>query len=947
MIRNVAVVRAITPLSIAVVVAGVALASACGADLPSGPPAAGDDAATPPGGDAGPPALEATPPAPIALKDRLDAASSPVVFDRLRGGLWTANGDVGTVSYVDVDKQAVVREVAIGQNVTSVALSPDFGWIAGVDRTAGAVTLVDAASGAVRRTIAVGTHPRAAVWDARDPRWLYVSLEDDGAVAVIDRTLGVLHHIVPVGRLPAGLAVSRLRDELAVAHRIDGIVSVLPLAGVYAPADQGVAAVDVPLAFQPPQPDDTQPNGAPFALDSLAWAADGAVVWAPHELLANHHPFQFQRTLFPAVSVVDLSARAEVQTDPNDPLGVIAGRKLLFGAINIPDAVGNTSIVSQPCAAALHPNGVVGYVVACGSEDLLTFDLTAGTAIDLLRGLPGDHPAGIALDDTGQRAFVIADQSHSLLTLDTAGGSLVGHAHVVGGPLSLVAKDPVDPELRAGLKLFFGANSSKNSLPTTGNDWMSCGGCHLDGFVSTNQAFFDALAASDPTHDAQIGHVGLKDMFSTAPTPDDPSFDPHDVLVALLDQGGLVPDRTGADRTGAIDPSSPTPNAATMAKSIARVVARDLPAGPSWLVTSNGPPDVQYDAEWCGKCHAPEYAAWQKSAHAHSAKDSMVTYGMQVEQKLRGQQYSRQCAGCHDPVSLRGGDGSMSSGRGITCLGCHDVTRLIRAGGNSDMEATSHDWTQVHLQRGRASLETLRSPEFCAVCHQQFVPGTGILGIDTLGEWKASGSSSACVDCHMPDDGTGTHDHAAPGGNVYVAQAFGEADFAATVKAKLGTAVQLQATVGTDGVHVLVMNVGAAHAFPTGVTDVREPYVVVQAVDAQQNVLATFGGPDTSGLVPASAARLGMDIAAADGTILYRHELTQATRVPFERVVPAGSAMELVVPLPDTLPTGATNLVAVLLYRNVRTTYYRAASGDANGQAPDVEVARALVGVGP
>jgi DNA-binding beta-propeller fold protein YncE len=941
------VVRAITPLTFAAVMAGVALASACGVGVPGDQADAGDDASSPSGDDAGQAALESTPPQPIALKDRRDVASAPVVFDRLRGGVWTANGDVGTVSYADVDTQKVVREIAIGQNITSVALSPDFAWLAAVDRVGGSVTLVDATSGAARRTIALGTHPRAAVWDARDPRWLYVSLEDAGAVAVVDRTLGVLSHTVPVGRLPAGLAVSRLRDELAISHRIDGKVSVLPLAGVYSPADQAEPVVDVPLASQPPQSDDTQPNGAPFALDSLAWAADGNLVWVPHELLANHHPFQFQRTLFPAVSVVDLATRAEVQTDPNDPLGVIAGRKLLFGAINIPDAVGNTSVVSQPCAAAMHPNGQVAYVVACGSEDLLTFDLTSGTAIDLLRNLPGDHPAGMTLDDTGQRIFVMADESHSLLTLDTAGGSLVGHAHVVGGPLPLVAKDPVDPQVRAGLKLFFGANSSKNPLPTTGNNWMSCGGCHLDGFVSTNQFFFETLAASDPTQNAQIGHVGLKDMFSTTPTPDDPSFDPHDLLVAMLDQGGLVPDRTGADRTGAIDPSSPSADAATMAKQIARVVTRDLPAGPSWLLTDNGAPNTQYDGEWCGKCHQAEYAAWQKSAHAHSAKDQMVLYGMQVEQQLRGTQYSRQCAGCHDPVSLRGGDGTMGSGRGITCLGCHDVTRLIQAGGNSDMEATSHDWTQVHLQRAQASLQVLKSPQFCAVCHQQFVPGTGLLGINTLGEYNASGSSSTCVDCHMADDGTGTHDHSAPGGNVYMAQAFGEPDFATTVGAKLASAIQLQATVGTDGVHVLVMNVGAAHAFPTGVTDVREPYVAVQALDPQQNVLATYGGPDTTGLVPASAARMGMDIAAADGTILYKHELTQATRIPFERVVPAGSSRELVVPLPATLPAGATNLAAVLLYRNVRTAYYRAANpADPNGHAPDVEVARALVGVG-
>jgi hypothetical protein len=939
--------RWLSPLLVVTTLSAVALASACGQGTSSTSSAVTPDAGT---GDAGPVPLEATPPEPIPAGKRLDAASSTVVFDRLRGGVWTANGDVGTVSYADVDHQKVVQEITIGQDVTSVALSPDFTWVAAVDRRGAAVALVDATTGQVRRSIALGTHPREAVWDANDPRWLYVSLEDDGAVAVVDRTLGVLSHTVPVGRLPAGLAVSRSRHELAVTHRIDASVTLLPLDGAYAPADQNAPRTDIPLAPQPPVVPDTTPNGAPFAFDTIAWDPGGTIAWLPHELLANRHPFQFQRVLFPAVSLVDFSARAEVQTDPNDPNGVIAGRKLLFSAINVPDAMGNTSVVSLPCAAAVHPGGLVAYVVACASEDLLTFDLTSGIAIDLLRDLPGDHPTGMTLDDHGARAFIVSDQSHTLLTLDTAGGSPVGHARILAGPLTLAAKDPVDPELRAGLKLFYRANSSKGTYPVTGNDWMSCGGCHLDGFVSTNEVFFEVLHPEDQTRAASIGHEGLKDMFSTTPTPTSPSFDAHDVLSAMIDQGGLVPDRTGASRLGQMDPSKPPPEAIAMAQQIGHVVARDLPVGPSWLLADPQKPDVTYDAKWCGMCHAKEYQAWSQSAHSHSAQDAMVLYGMKVEQQLRGAQYSRQCAGCHDPVSLRLGDASLSSGRGITCLGCHDVSRLIRAGGNSDMEAAAHDWTQAHAKRAAATLDYLKSPDFCAVCHQQFVPGVGIVAIDTMHEWQASSfatSGTTCVDCHVADTGDGyTHDHSMPGGNVYAAKQFNETDFASKVQAKLSTAVTLTAQLGGDGMHVVVMNTGAGHSFPTGVTDIREPWVEVQALDAKGNVLARYGGPDSTGLVPATGARLGMDIAASDGTILYRHELTDATRIPFQRVVPSRESVEVVVPVPSTLPSGETHLKAVLYYRNVRTQYYRLATGNASGAAPDVEVASTILGQG-
>ena len=122
-----------------------------------------------------------------------------------------------------------------------------------------------------------------------------------------------------------------------------------------------------------------------------------------------------------------------------------------------------------------------------------------------------------------------------------------------------------------------------------------------------------------------------------------------------------------------------------------------------------------------------------------------------------------------------------------------------------------------------------------------------------------------------------------------------------------------------------------------------EPWVELQALDSSRNVLARYGGPDSTGLIPPDAARLGMDIAQADGTVLYRHELTSATRIPFARVVPAQGSVVVEIPLPTQLPGAFVEIDAVLYYRNVRTQYYRAASGDTMGHAPDVEVARTIL----
>ena len=51
----------------------------------------------------------------------------------------------------------------------------------------------------------------------------------------------------------------------------------------------------------------------------------------------------------------------------------------------------------------------------------------------------------------------------------------------------------------------------------------------------------------------------------------------------------------------------------------------------------------------------------------------------------------------------------------------------------------------------------------------------------------------------------------------------------------------------------------------------------------------------------------------------------------------------MTVPWLGVLPEPAVELDAVLFYRNVRTPYFRAATGSGVGTAPEVEVARIAV----
>lgn len=883
------------------------------------PPVAVPDAAVPP--------LEDAPPAPIPVAERRAVSSSNVAFDRLRGSAWVANGDVGTLTEVDVDAGRPKAEITLGGEVGDVCVSPDGAFVGAVDRT-GFVTLVYAEKHTVAARIGVGTRPRGCVFDTSDPRWLYVATEE--GIAIVDRTLGVRTKVLPVGRLPTGLAMMKGARTLIVSHRIDAKVSLLDMS-VASPTATDVALADTART------DPKVPNGRPFAFEAVAVGAADDVVWLPHELVAPTHPFQFQSVVFPSVSVVDLGMRAEVMTDPTS--GVTAGRKNLFDAINVLEPTGDTMVFSQPCAAALHPNGDVAYVLACGSEDLLTFDVGRGIATDALRQLPGDHPSGLVLDDAGARAFVYASESHDLSVIDIRGGSLVDPPRVFGTPIKTVAKDTVEPTLRLGKTLFFRASSRKGDLAITGNNWMSCAACHLDGFRQTNSVFFEALSP-DEAKDAGRGHSGLKDLFaSTSEFAGSTGFDPHDVLTAIAEQGGLAPDRLGLDRTGAIDPSAPNDAAISMAKALAAVIAADLPLGPTWLRTEGPKYDASYDGAWCGNCHKPEYAAWQKSVHSRAGADKMVGYCARLESAELGPTYNRLCEGCHSPKDVGTGAVAQNRGGGVTCRGCHDTSALTHAGGNADLvSGPAFDWTKDHKAEATASLALLRGPDFCAGCHQQFVPGSGIVAIDTAGEFERSAyaGKTPCVDCHMPK-GNGIADHAALGGNLYMAA---DAASIATLQSRLRAAIALTAQRASDGpVHVVARSVTIGHSFPTGVSDVKEAWIELQAVDSQKNVVARYGSPLSGPIVPVPG-RLGVDFNDETGVALQFHQLTHARSIRFDRRVPSQGSLEVVLDAPLDLPAGATELDAVLYYRNIKAAYAQAAGGPAPAL---FEMARAKV----
>ncbi len=124
-------------------------------------------------------------------------------------------------------------------------------------------------------------------------------------------------------------------------------------------------------------------------------------------------------------------------------------------------------------------------------------------------------------------------------------------------------------------------------------------------------------------------------------------------------------------------------------------------------------------------------------------------------------------------------------------------------------------------------------------------------------------------------------------------------------------------------------NGGAGHGFPTGVTDIRSPGSSSSPRTASGNVVAHLGGrrrpPD---LLPPGAARLGIDLAPPTARRAAPPDQRLATRIPFDVRVPVRRGAGPLHPPAGLFPRARRASTRCSTYRNVRTTYYRGATGD-------------------
>lgn len=348
----------------------------------------------------------------------------------------------------------------------------------------------------------------------------------------------------------------------------------------------------------------------------------------------------------------------------------------------------------------------------------------------------------------------------------------------------------------------------------------------------------------------------------------------------------------------------------------------------------------------CATCHFEQFEQWQGSRHAGAGVNPWVLDLFSgngtpdggngfVFRDTHDDDDTGFCATCHTPLADAQNPGgefmdevTLDAGLdGVNCLACHQMAEVnentdgLHHLGNTlyrfPEDASPSLWVwgpldDVSFDIMRASYQPgFSESRFCASCHQYNNPDTGAPGQTTYTEWLDSPFAEqgenfrSCQNCHMPEAD-------APGP---ISSLFGQPERPAeqrhshemigSTPATLDAAIDVELDASVDGnalaVQARVANVGAGHAFPTGVS-IRNAILVVEA-RVNDRALALLDGPvvpfygsaDGQGDAQDLAGRPGRGYARVlegringEGPIEYPVLFIDAETVQSDTRIPAG-----------------------------------------------------------
>jgi len=758
------------------------------------------------------------------------AESSSSIIEKSDGhAIYSANFDGGSITLINPNALMDRKERVLGKDIRRLALNHDESQLLVSDYVGEKVFWLDSENLTVEHELAIAGRPFGIVHDKQSQLY-WLTLFEKGQLLALNQSGDIVFQLDTL-ETPRGLALTADK-RLLVSHAMTGQVSIYDVSVSSQNEEHDKATfielIKVIQLATVEHEDEFVSQGQPRVLDDIALSPDESEAWLPHLLWNFDHEFQFQSTVFPAISILDLTAGKEKEQ--------IELRKELFKQMNIVDNNNRTQIVSNPHDVEFSADGNKVYVTFSGSEDLVVFDrsrslkankkrkkkrskrrqgkISQGAKVtQILRNLPGDNPRGLLITTSSS-----SDNSNSVsekiyvqnaisqdVDLILPGKGSFDKAKVAQTELyKTVISDPLKPAQRRGAQLFNLANNHKNpELPMTGDFWMSCNSCHLDGFNFTNKYLVEKRGENKYSN-AILGHGRLNKMIVG-------DFLADYLRIIQDTQGGMGHD----SRDGAItvEPSKPGSDVLAMMTDLHQYITapENLPRLTTWLRLEDGERRTVHDSEWinsaaCESCHSDLYAQWSDSNHRLMGGSNPYYAVLEdVAAATEGEGFRAWCSSCHNPERVLAGkpfrghqnlmfeqqgqslkdelaQGKHGAKEGTGCLFCHRITKLEDAGGNAAMTVNLKDRQQYVFENSKNDIlnwlgnsQINAKPEehkksysqgfykdelYCKSCHNEFSPGLGAMIVDTWGEWEASSFNNpeqpekhkGCIACHMHGD---------------------------------------------------------------------------------------------------------------------------------------------------------------------------------------------------
>ena len=349
----------------------------------------------------------------------------------------------------------------------------------------------------------------------------------------------------------------------------------------------------------------------------------------------------------------------------------------------------------------------------------------------------------------------------------------------------------------------------------------------------------------------------------------------------------------------------------------------------------------------CGDCHYEKYRQWSGSMHSKAFYDPLWRAATKLFFKEAVEKDEiiemKACVKCHTPLGFRSYAIASPAddyeklaelpAQGIFCNWCHNISEVknigdagyeVDPGGGEDDPSTMlgplKDANSDFHPTKYSELHT--KSEFCGLCHNVSHAGNNMPIEQTYTEWKNSPYNTGdpettvhCQDCHMrqspgfpatgktkrPDypgkaadngpDREHVWTHYFIGANALVTRLLGSDMHAQMAVERLQNAGDLELIKSgpfkrneLSQIAVKVINSGAGHYLPTGLTEVRQMWLAVTITDAGGKTIFKSGGLDKKGDIEKGAVLYYTLLGNAKGEPVVN--VAKADRILFDRRIP-------------------------------------------------------------